>query len=231
MYLAVDSKGREFKFNKHPFRIWADRNDRSKGGSWRAHGNDYNWHSLESGTIERWTGVELSWEDTPMMTSQNKINERKIEEAPQGLIQVLREQTDDLKVLFLEKTEAYARNQFAWAQEFLQTAKDWNFEKRKGNLKDISRATMIWRTGEEKLIERELKLANLHYENSLLKLVDRLTKKGLTDTNFKILAKSLEINFELVLEHEVKSNRIITRCWTIIAGGEIQRPHYRYLVK
>jgi hypothetical protein len=86
---------------------------------------------------------------------------------------------------------------------------------------------VIYRIGLEAFTEKELKKAEMHYESSLAKLVYKLIEKGLTDTNIQIIEKKLGVNFEMLISHNGKK----TTCWTIIAGGEIQRPHYRYLVK
>jgi hypothetical protein len=80
--------------------------------------------------------------------------------------------------------------------------------------------------GLDKYIANELKYAEMHYETSILKLADRLTKKGITN-EFIIESVRIGQNFEIT----ITSGNIITRAWTIIAEGPIQRPHYRYLVK
>jgi len=80
--------------------------------------------------------------------------------------------------------------------------------------------------GLENYIAKELKYAELHYESSIVKLADRLTKKGIT-SDFTIQNGRIGQNFEIT----ITSGNIVTRAWTIIAEGPIQRPHYRYLVK
>lgn len=80
--------------------------------------------------------------------------------------------------------------------------------------------------GLDKYIANETKYAEIHYESSILKLADRLTKKGITN-EFTIVSGRVGQNFEIT----IKSGDVVTRAWTIIAEGQIQRPHYRYLVK
>ncbi len=79
----------------------------------------------------------------------------------------------------------------------------------------------------DKFLERELKKGKLHYESSIIKLVDRLVKKGINE-NFEILEKRLGINFTMTLKSDTGK---IVKCWTIVAEGPIQQAHYRFLVK
>jgi len=252
MYLCVDSKDREFKFTYEPRKVY-DKNDNCTG-TWKSRTYHDHWYQLKTGTIEKWIGEKLTWDDQPVKTSQAAVDAKKAEQAPQGLIQVLREQTEDLKILFLEKTKIYAENQFESAKKIAErTTEEWckhfgiephtrndfvvfpigfyNSKQAKEYSRIKNKYSTIYSTGKDKFIEKALKKANQHYESSLIKLVDRLTRKGLTDTNFKIIEKSLDVNFELILEHEANSQKIETKCWTIIAEGAIRAPHYRYLVK
>ena len=80
--------------------------------------------------------------------------------------------------------------------------------------------------GLSNFIDRELKDANKHYLFSVEKLANRLIEKGVTG-DFQIKSGRVGVNFEIVITHDGKT----TRAWTIIASGEVQRPHYRYLVK
>lgn len=84
--------------------------------------------------------------------------------------------------------------------------------------------------GIEKYIERELDRARKHYLNSLLKLSDRLVKKGIGETRGEeLVVKKARIGVNLEMLISVDSIQV--KAWTIVAEGMIQRPHYRYLVK
>jgi len=168
------------------------------------------------------------------------------------LEQQLRIETQDLKELFLQKMEQSARNEFEYAKKVMErSVADWckvfNLEPRlvyegkyeypygfynTRNSKILYDTTKKYRLmywdGLDKLIKTTLHKANLHYETSLQKLVTRLIEKGLTDNNFEIVSKKLGVNFELVIKYD---NNKTVRCWTIIAEGDIQRAHYRYLIK
>ena len=76
-------------------------------------------------------------------------------------------------------------------------------------------------------ITKELKYAQLHYEQSIAKLASRIIKKGLNIENIKVKNNSLGVN----INTEITDGVLTVKAWTIIAEGEIQRPHYRYLIK
>lgn len=173
-----------------------------------------------------------------------------------SLLEQLTEQTQDLKKQYVSQCETWAINNFSRLQERL-TWKDADWcklmgitpEERKNfknevyytfpsgfyntrnartldNLKSEVRRITGW--GLEEYLKRERKDAELHYTQSVEKLVFRLNKKGVTDeTPIVIKRARVGINLEIAIEHEGK----ITRAFTIFAEGEIQRPHYRYLVK
>jgi len=175
----------------------------------------------------------------------------------QVLVQKLTEETQDLKISFFQKTEQWCSNYY----KILEDRSKWNEvdwckyfglepeihnkkhaahlqflgfpkgfystknSKEYQNQRNIIRITLS--NGFEKMKEKELQKAKLHYENSILKLADRLEKKGI-DYNFEIVNKKLGVNFEMILKGR---NGEVVKAFTIIAEGEIQRPHYRYLIK
>ena len=69
--------------------------------------------------------------------------------------------------------------------------------------------------------------AEQHYQASILKLADRIQKKGLVVDEIKVQTAHVGLNINTTLTDGQKT----VRAFTIIAEGEIQRPHYRYLVK
>lgn len=154
----------------------------------------------------------------------------------------LKTETQTLLEQYIEKTKSYCVNRFKQMEEMNK----WTYEKwvevhgitftiggkqqrtlSKSGHRLRNESYSVVSKGFDKFQEREIKKANLHYEGSLLKLVDRLVKKGVTD-NFELINSSLGVNFEILIKHP---DGKFTRAWTIIAEGEIQRPHYRFLVK
>jgi hypothetical protein len=90
------------------------------------------------------------------------------------------------------------------------------------NVKDIVAA------GYQKLEDKEVMFAERHYADSVEKLAQRLHDKGLTEgQSFEITSGWVGVNFNIIIKHGDE----VTKAWTIVASGPIQRPHYRYLVK
>lgn len=81
--------------------------------------------------------------------------------------------------------------------------------------------------GLEKYTAKELKNAVLHYEASIVKLASRIEAKGLDLTKLKVVTSSIGVNININLTDGVKT----VNAYTIVAQGEIQQPHYRYLIK
>ena len=81
--------------------------------------------------------------------------------------------------------------------------------------------------GEDVHVEKMMKYAEKHYEGSLVKLAQRIIKKGLDISKMTMKSGFMDMNLEIFLTDGEKS----VKAWTIIASGMVQRPHYRYLVK
>lgn len=85
----------------------------------------------------------------------------------------------------------------------------------------------VLKNGSDNFIQKRVIMTELHYENSLIKLADRIIKKGINLQNFLVSSYREGINLEIVITDGTKT----VRAWTIVAGGSIQCNHYRYLVK
>ena len=72
-----------------------------------------------------------------------------------------------------------------------------------------------------------VKAAQKHYTNSIAKLALRIEKKGLNQEKIEMTTGYVDVNITTTITDGEK----VVRAWTIIAGGEVQKPHYRYLVK
>jgi hypothetical protein len=81
--------------------------------------------------------------------------------------------------------------------------------------------------GIDKFIDKELKKAELHYESSLLKLAYKIELKKIDIHNMSVVTGHVGVNIDMTLTDGEKT----VKAFTIIAEGQIQRPHYRYLVK
>ena len=85
----------------------------------------------------------------------------------------------------------------------------------------------ILRCSKGRWMDMAEKDAHAHYENSLMKLASRIQAKNLNQDKLSMQTSHLGVDIETTITDGDKT----VRAWTIIAQGEIQRPHYRYLVK
>ena len=76
-------------------------------------------------------------------------------------------------------------------------------------------------------IERAFKQAEKHYFNSIDRLAYRIQKKQLNESNLTLKTSYIDQNISTTISDGDKT----VRAYTIIACGDVQRPHYRYLVK
>jgi hypothetical protein len=165
-----------------------------------------------------------------------------IAEVSDTLVYDLKIATQELKADYIQKVIDSANEMHNDAVKKLSNAQnvsseafktwraDWNNNtlRKKANEaeKIVSKLNSIASVPLDKYIAKEVNYGELHYENSLLKLADRLISKGISE-NFTIKSGYVDVNFEVVITHELGQ----VKAWTIIACGEIVRPHYRYLVK
>ena len=166
------------------------------------------------------------------------------------LIDILRKETQSLKDQYLQLTEEYSKKSF----ELLQEKKDRPIEKwynaygikyyyekttvhiargeyhRKDLYKmsdDRALCFAVVKAGYDRYLQKNLKNAENHYENSLQKLVNRILQKQLNWENLTVKTSHVGVNIECVLTDGEKT----VKAWTIIASGPVQKPHYRYLIK
>ena len=177
-----------------------------------------------------------------------------------GLVDVLKKETVGLKAAYIDKTVEYAGKRYDWAiKEFNLTEEErikkygmveipinkqnsyWAVEadgsrvyktkthkisdaasKNKNEARDILGRTLKMH------IEKAVAKAESHYESSIERLASRLNKKGINDkTVMELESSAIGANFTTLIHHEGTT----TKAWTIIAEGQIQCPHFRYLVK
>lgn len=81
--------------------------------------------------------------------------------------------------------------------------------------------------GVDAYVAKQLKLANSHYTDSIAKLAFRIAKKGLNESNLTLTSSRIAMNFETIITDGIQK----VKAFTILAWGEINAPHYRYLIK
>ncbi len=156
---------------------------------------------------------------------------------------VLIDQTKILKEDYLVETKVWADASFAKIVKFASLTNDELRSKYPAKkqydstrisidhkiLDKHQKAKEVVRIGFESYLKDELYLAELHYFGSIQKLARRLNQKGIIESkDFTIKTTKIKQNIETLI---VDKNGKITKAWTIIASGEIQQPHFRYLVK
>jgi hypothetical protein len=153
-----------------------------------------------------------------------------------NLIEILKAETETLKIQFIELTGNWACNEFKKLELVKEQAiiNSKGFKNRSGNMEHTKASFSYWNNirrivekGIEKFIADSKQEANEHYENSILKLSERIKGKELNKSSLEVKTSHIGVNIETTITDGTKT----VRAFTIIAQGEIQRPHYRYLIK
>lgn len=146
-----------------------------------------------------------------------------------GLREILEEQTKTLKVQYLEMTELWAAKEFDRLREWVKGYREgkWGYMEASRRYYRLPYEIVNPYGKKEVFVNKAVKRAEEHYENSLDKLVDRLEKKGLNQETLTVQTSHIGVNINTTLTDGVKT----VRAFTIVAGGPVQRPHYRYLIK
>ena len=171
------------------------------------------------------------------------------------LVEILITETSELKEIYIEKTIAWANSHYEHLESFKKYSEvDWckyfhiepevkypgtaseysgfprgfyNTSKARELRRIQDEVYGVTSKGLEGFVSKEVSKAELHYKQSIEKLAARIEKKGLITENLTVKTGRVGINIETVLTDGVKT----VKAFTIVAEGEIQRPHYRYLIK
>lgn len=167
-----------------------------------------------------------------------------------NLVSILTAETQSLKEQYIEFTQEWAASDFVkkteWVKEyyvFMDTkyknkeymaanACYYNPEYREeylANYRDqFDKMPKEILSGDvEKYIEKQVENAKKHYAASILKLAARVQSKGLNQDKLRATTSHIGVNIDTILTDGEKS----VKAFTILAHGEINRPHYRYLIK
>lgn len=149
------------------------------------------------------------------------------------LVEKLTIETQELKKTYIEMTIEWAKNDFEQTKEWIRKA----YKKQREELdsseywaieRKLMRLPSYFFNGDvNEHVEKMVKAAQKHYTNSIAKLALRIEKKGLDQTKIEMTTGYVDVNITTTITDGEK----VVKAWTIIAGGEIQKPHYRYLVK
>lgn len=152
------------------------------------------------------------------------------------IVEILKKETKSLKTQYVEMTEKWAKNEFNRinAIKEIDIINERGWKNRIGRMEHTKASYAYWNNirratskGSEVFVKDAIKNAEEHYENSILKLADRIEKKRLNVSCLKVKTSHIGVNIDTILTDGKKT----VNAFTIIASGEIQRPHYRYLIK
>ena len=148
------------------------------------------------------------------------------------LVQALRNETQAIKTTYMEQIADWSTQEFAnivklqndfYSQVYTpRTMQYFKVQKYLWN-----QGWKIIQGGVDKFIEKQVKEAGEHYESAILKLSAKIESKGLNIEKLEVKSGRVGVNFETTLTDGEK----IVRAFTIVASGDIQKPHYRYLIK
>ena len=172
-----------------------------------------------------------------------------------NLTNILLAQTAEFKSAFIAKTSQFADREFTraseinkWSHEqwcaffgiepevrqyytggnYLTFPKNfYNTHNGKVYRQTMSKMAIIVCQGREGYIAKMIQNAERHYIQSIEKLAARVEAKELNIESIKVTSGFQDVNFECTITDGIKK----VRAFTIIAEGEIVRPHYRYLIK
>ena len=149
------------------------------------------------------------------------------------LVERLTAETQELKKTYIEMTIEWAKEDFARTKQWISEA----YKKQREELgsseywaieRKIMRLPSYFFNGDANdHVEKMVKAAQKHYTNSIAKLALRIEKKGLNQDKIEMTTGYVDVNITTTITDGEK----VVRAWTIIASGDIQKPHYRYLVK
>jgi hypothetical protein len=145
------------------------------------------------------------------------------------LIEILKNETVGLKDQYVEMTAKWARSEFTnlrkWAADY--HAGKFGYGEASKKYYRLPYEITNPNGKVEDYVAKQVKSAIDHYEDSIVKLAARINAKGLDIGKIKATTSHIGVNINTTLTDGFKT----VRAFTIIAGGAVQRPHYRYLIK
>lgn len=156
-----------------------------------------------------------------------------------NLIEILTAETQSLKEQYIQHTEKWATEEFARLKKAFSDIIEWQekvydrsvpalrteFMKKRRIMDKMPRE--IYRNEIEGFVANQIENAKKHYEQSIKKLAARVEKKELNVDLLKATTSHIGVNIDTTLTDGEKT----VRAFTILAIGDINRPHYRYLIK
>jgi hypothetical protein len=152
------------------------------------------------------------------------------------LIEILKRETKSLKKQYIEMTCKWADSNYdrMSSTNESQIISTRGYKNQYGRMEHTKASYSFWCSiysivvgGKENYIAKQKKEAEQHYEGSIEKLALRIVQKKINITSLKVKTSHIGVNIDTILS----DGDISVKAFTIIAGGLVQRPHYRYLIK
>ncbi len=172
-----------------------------------------------------------------------------------NLIEILKSETESLRVQYLKLTEEWAAKYYSrceeqskwsevkWCEFYGLTPEVHNagsinewvgfprgfYNTRTARIFDNlkNKIGKVIKLAPASFIDNEKESAENHYQDSILKLAARIEVKGLDIDKLTVSTAHVGVNIDTTITDGVKT----VKASTIVASGQIQRPHYRYLVR
>lgn len=156
-----------------------------------------------------------------------------------NLIEILTAETQSLKEQYIQHTEKWATEEFARLKKWISDYAKWQNEVYDRKVPALRNEFMkkqrimdrmpveIYRNQIDGFVANQIENAKKHYEQSIKKLAARVEKKELNVDLLKATTTHIGVNIDTTLTDGDKT----VRAFTILAIGDINRPHYRYLIK
>ncbi len=170
-----------------------------------------------------------------------------------NLISIIRNETETLKNELIQQTITWANTSFNGIKSKYEKVKGLKFvdryellgveitEDRKDIVDTISNKNKYYKAqktlsnlfsivdnGLEAYVQKAIKKANKHYEDSLIKLVSRIYRKGIVASNMKLVSGYVGINLEITLSDE--RNSVTAKTIWCAEDSNLVSPHYRYII-
>lgn len=172
----------------------------------------------------------------------NVISDKDMNSEAKKLLNELKKQTEPLRIAYIKHSKEFASKQFYKMEKITEqdviNEKGYDSEWGGKVIKRHTKASLaywnnikgILNKGHENYVGSREKFAKLHYEDSMVKLTNRIIKKGLDFSKITIVTDLTRFD-KGNIETTIKDGQRIVRAFTILAWGEVNAPHYRYLIK
>lgn len=151
------------------------------------------------------------------------------------LIEKLFKETETLKEQYITKTLEWAEKQwgiFSSDERLgIYTSSGFYYKKNFGKTRSedsaLNRIVNTLNKGYERYIIDIKEDTIRKYESSIHKLASRIVEKGLDIDSLKMETAHIGVNIDTIITDGERT----VKAFTVLAWGDIQRPHYRYLIK